>query len=425
VRAIGAAIAAFLCLALAVPGAGAAPTEVRVRIEGSSKTLFEGPILTEGHDVRASSDVASRPCDGTNNGAHSKPGATPTAASVDAMAIVGEDFDGEWYSGFDDYFVTRWGPDHESGSAFWGILVNGAFTSVGGCQFASQTGDEVLWAFDAFGSRPFLRLAAAADSSPMPGPALPTATVEEDEPLPLSVKSSTGAMDGAPDSIQSVSGALVAPVTTDPKSGYQEVEVNDPSAVSTAVDGTASVSFPTPGWYRLKAAKNGYVRSNRLDVCVEPSGGGSCGPLPADAQVRTPPAPSSPESQPSIPGLQSAGGGAAPASGPAAGPTPPRPAGFSFGGVVANAKSGAALLTISVPAAGRLVVSGSKVRESSAWAAGAGEVGLRVKAKGKALARLRRKGKLTVTVTIAFTPSGGTTTTAQRKVVLKLGGPPG
>jgi len=238
VRAIAAGIAALVLFTLAVPSAGAMPTEVTVRIEGSSKTLFEGPVLTEGHDVKASSDLASRPCDGTNNGAHSQPSATPTAASVDAMAIVGEDFDGEWYPGFDDYFITRWGPDHEGGGAFWGVLVNGAFTSLGGCQFANQAGDEVLWAFDAFGSRPFLRLAAAADPSPAPGPALPTATVEEDEPLALSVTSSTGAMDGAPESIQPVAGALVAPVTTDPQSGYQEVETGDPSAAVATVDGS-------------------------------------------------------------------------------------------------------------------------------------------------------------------------------------------
>ncbi|HET8861950.1 MAG TPA: hypothetical protein VFM94_01720 [Solirubrobacterales bacterium] len=414
-RAVAAGIAALVLFALAVTSAGAAPTEVRVRIEGNTKTLFEGPILTEGHDVRAASDVASRPCDGTNNGAHSQPSATPTAASVDAMAIVGEDFDGEWYSGYDDYFITRWGPDHESGSAFWGVLVNGAFTSVGGCQFAAQAGDEVLWAFDAFGSRPFLRLASAADSSPMPGPALPTATVEEDEPLALSVKSSTGAMDGAPESIQPVDSALVAPVLTDAQSGYQEVQVGDPSTVATAADGTVSVSFPTPGWYRLKAAKSGYVRSNRLDVCVEPGGGGSCGPLPADAQVRTPPPqPSSPESQPPS-------GHAAATSGPGVGPTPPPLSSFSFGRVVSNAKSGAALLTISVPGPGRLTVSGSKVKRSSVWVGGAGDVRLRVKTKGKALERLRRNGRVTVAVKVSFSPAGGAATTAQRKVVLKLG----
>jgi hypothetical protein len=103
----------------------------------------------------------------------------------------------------------------------------------------------------------------------------------------------------------------------------------------------------------------------------------------------------------------------------------PSSASFSFGRTVADAKSGIALLTISVPGAGRLAVSGGKVRRSSVWAGDAGDVRLRVKAKGKALERLRRKGKLTVAVTISFTPPGGAPTTAQRNVVLRFGGTAG
>lgn len=416
-RAILATLLAVALAALSFTAvATATPTQLTVRIEGKDRTLFEGPILSEGHDVRAASDPEPRPCDGTNNGAHAEPSATPTAASVDAMAILGEDFDGEWYAGYDDYFITRWGPDPEGGGAFWGILVNGSFTPLGGCQFASQAGDEVLWAFDAFGSRPFLRLAAAADPSPAPGPALATASVEQGESLALSVKSYTGAMDGAAESIQPVAGALVAPVATDPDTGYQEVETGDPATVATVADGGASISFPTPGWHRLKAAKSGYVRSNRLDVCVEPPGGGDCGPLLPDAQVRTPPAhPSSP----STPKPQ-------PASGTSLAAAPsvlaPGPSGaFSFGRVKTNARSGVALLTISVPGPGRLTVSGSKVRRESTWTDVAAALRLAVRARGRALERLRRTGRVTVAVEVSFSPVGGELTAARRNVVLKLG----
>src|SRR6187200_1737592 len=66
------------------PVAQAAPTQVNVRIEGRSETLFEGPILTEGHNVRASSDSSAPPggrrCNGLNNGQNPSPGPTPTAA---------------------------------------------------------------------------------------------------------------------------------------------------------------------------------------------------------------------------------------------------------------------------------------------------------------------------------------------------------
>ncbi|HEY6780484.1 MAG TPA: hypothetical protein VI111_05975, partial [Thermoleophilaceae bacterium] len=249
----------------------------------------EGPVLTDGHDVQASSDAQPRRCDATNNGAHPEPRATPTAASVDAMTIIGETFDGDWYPGFDDYFITSWGPDgqFEDDFAYWGVLVNGRFTSVGGCQYADDAGDEVLWAYDAFNSKPFLRLAAANDPSVPPGPTLPTAFVDQGQPLALDVRSYTGAMDGNPESIQPVPGASVAPVETDPVKGYQQVDTADPATVQTAADGSASITFATPGWHRVKADKLGMIRSNRLDVCVRAPGESGCGPLPADVRVRS------------------------------------------------------------------------------------------------------------------------------------------
>ena len=29
------------------------------------------------------------------------------------MSLIGETFDGQWYPGYDDYFITRWGPDEQ------------------------------------------------------------------------------------------------------------------------------------------------------------------------------------------------------------------------------------------------------------------------------------------------------------------------
>lgn len=424
-RAISATLIAVAFAVLTSTGvAAAAPTQLTVRIEGKTQTLFEGPILTGGHGIRASSDKATRPCDGTNNGANPAPGPTPTAASVDAMSIIGEGFDAKWFPGYDDYYVERWGPDAENLGAgtFWGLLVDGAFTPVGGCQFRSEAGDEVLWAYDAFSSKPFLRLAIAADPSLPPGPALPTASVEQGESLTLSVVSYTGAM-GAGANIQPVASAVVAPVATDPAKGYQEVETSDPSAVTTVADGTVPVTFATPGWHRLKAVKSGHIRSNRLDVCVEPSGGGDCGPLPLDAQVRTPPAPEPPSPTPEPPTSNP------PVSDPAGGGSPGTlPAGsssISFGRAIANREAGSARIAISVPGPGLLTLSGNGVRKRSTQTSGAGFVTLAVKAKGKALERLRGTGKVTVTVTTVFTPLAGAVATARRSIVLKLGGPTG
>ena len=89
-----------------------------MRIEGRTRTLFEGPILTEGHDVssfkadggNAAEDLAEHPCDGINSWDPENllPGPTSTAASVDAMNLIGETqaMAGQWYPGFNDYFVN-------------------------------------------------------------------------------------------------------------------------------------------------------------------------------------------------------------------------------------------------------------------------------------------------------------------------------
>ncbi len=78
----------------------------------------------------------ARRCDGTNAGAATGPGPTATAAAVDALATLGQAFDGQWYPGFDDYYVAQLGPEREDNDAaqWWGVLVNRRFTPLGGCQ---------------------------------------------------------------------------------------------------------------------------------------------------------------------------------------------------------------------------------------------------------------------------------------------------
>lgn len=297
-------ISAFLSLGGA---AAAAPTEVTVRIEGEAKTLFEGPVLTDGHDIRAASDHADRPCDGTNGGANPTPGPTATAAAVDAMAIAGEDFDGRWFAGYEDYYIERWGPDRESfegAGDFWGLLVGDALSSVGGCQLRLNGGDEVLWAYDAFDpGRPFLRLAPAGEEPGEP------VHVDAGEPLELVVSERVhGGTLGVRPNPEPAAGVPVRLVSTDPGTRFQTPGAT--LAVS-AADGSAPVAFDSPGWRRLKAADDGgYVRSNRIDVCVRPGPGGGCGPPPPDAVLRVPPAAPPPGLGNSGEGDGTAGGGA-------------------------------------------------------------------------------------------------------------------
>jgi hypothetical protein len=287
-RAIAAALMVIGASLIWTTAALAAPTQVTVRIEGREQTLFEGPIMTEGHDIQASSDTEARQCDGTNNNAHKEPGATATAAAVDAMSLVGQTFDGEWYDGYDDYFITRFGPDlgNYTNNAYWGVLSNGVFTPVGGCQYDERAGDEVLWQWDAFNAagKRFLWLASGFDSTVAPATPLPTAYVEVGEPLPLLIES----YDGNGSTPTRAENITIAPVETEPVTGFQAVEVNSPEAVVSNSEGGAEITFTTPGWHRIKAQEEAhYYRSNSLNVCVEPAGGGGCGPVPADVQVRS------------------------------------------------------------------------------------------------------------------------------------------
>jgi hypothetical protein len=276
-KSVSAALAAILT-ALAFAGiAQAEPTDVSVRIEGKTGTLFDRVVRTDGHDIQSASDNEVRRCDGTNNSMNEFPGATPTAASVDAMTINGTDFDGEWYPGFDDYFLTRWGPDLEDNgnSWWWGILVNREFTPVGGCQFQLAEGDEVLWVYDAFNDRPMLSLE---------GPE--TAVVGE--PVEVEVTDFTA----SPYTGATVSGLTAAAVPVSP-------EITVPG--TSASDGKASVTFTKPGWKRLKASDPAdpgdgiadAVPSNSIDICVERVAGSGCtGVAPArnPAQVGQEPA---------------------------------------------------------------------------------------------------------------------------------------
>jgi Domain of unknown function (DUF4430) len=329
--AIAAFSVALLSLTLAVPTVQAIPTEVNVRIEGRTETLFEGPILTEGHNVRAASDAkapkAGRRCNGLNNGQNPTPGPTPTAASVDAMSILGEDFDGLWYAEpFEDYFIKRWGPDgqNEGKGEYWGVVVNNVFTSVGGCQYQLDGGDEVLWAYDAFSARPRLALYPADYAG---GAKLLTAVAELNEPFEVEVVAWDEYNESSPPASpqrtgsEPFEGAEVAPMKSG-SGGYEVVDTASSVMAKTDENGLAKVIFDEPGWQRIKATvtgsgKESVVRSNRLDVCVPDSPATGCGPLPPEDLARTPPPvePEGPEGEEPSQGPQP--GGAGPGLGPA------------------------------------------------------------------------------------------------------------
>jgi hypothetical protein len=315
---------AFLITIAPTSVAQATPTQVNVRIEGKTKTLFEGPILTEGHDVHSSEadggnaleDVEEHPCDGVNSldPGNLSPGPTPTAASVDAMELIGETeaMAGQWYPGFNDYFVKRWGSEEENAEhegKSWGILVNNIYTDVGGCQYQLHPGDEVLWIYNAFESRPILGLFAANEDYSS-GVRPLTATAQLGKPFAVEVADYDDDGEDQPPAgpertsanTKPYAGADVSPVSTSEK-GFETVETTSPETVTTNSEGNASITFTTPGWHRIMAGtplrkqtkeeeedkaipEEAAIRSNRLDVCVPATGETGCGEPPAEDRVR-------------------------------------------------------------------------------------------------------------------------------------------
>jgi hypothetical protein len=275
------ACCAVLLLIIVVAPSAQADTSVNVRIEGKEETIFEKTIPVSIEKIEASSDTQERNCDGVNelDPENVAPGVTPTLASAEAMESIGETFDGQWYEGFGDYFITRWGPDEQDNalSAWWGILVNQVFTSVGGCQKQLQENDEVLWVWDAFSSRPMLALYPEA-AHYVEGPRPTRVTVAPGEPVPVEVVSWGASGEGSTPEVPSrtgsspYAGAEVAPVVVNAK-GFQRVDTASPEAVVSEADGKATFTFTTPGIHRIKAtgplgSESSVVRSNGLEVCV-------------------------------------------------------------------------------------------------------------------------------------------------------------
>jgi len=213
------------------------PTSVSLRVEGLTKTIFEGTIITTGHNVTTVSG-GNHHCDGTNNGENTLPGPTCTSALDNASKNLFT-FDGTFSTQFDDFFITSIGGDTQTSTRFWGILLNYEFTPVGGCQQEVKANDEILFAFDAFNANAFLQLTGPAVVIPR-RPTIYTVT------------------DGQ-------TGKPVAGATLDAGGAAGVV-----AAGTTSVDGLIYVTYSPPrggpGPYKLKASKPGAIRSNQLII---------------------------------------------------------------------------------------------------------------------------------------------------------------
>jgi len=250
----------WLLVVLALPTlAPAAPVTVSLRIEGKTKTLYEGSVTT---DIRAFPvSGVDHKCDGTNAGASTTPGPTRGAAFAQAAGdpATGFPFTATWSNAFEDVtFNSIAGEDVGFDPVSQAFLVeyrNGVGSRVGSCQEKIAEGDEVLYAYAPFGNV-VLRLT---------GPS----RVKPGEPVTLKV---TNAENATP-----IAGASVAGQTT-------------------GADGTTQVTLTASGPAQFKATKAGAIRSNAVAVCASTGTDGACGtttPPAAPGPVTTEPCPTS------------------------------------------------------------------------------------------------------------------------------------
>jgi hypothetical protein len=234
-------------IAIAAPPATAAPVTVNLRIEGPSKTLFEGPVTTDARPFHFSGDI-DHEC---GEPAVTR-GAVVTAAS-DAAPFTTK---GTWFDAFGSpSFSEIAGENVDFNGATNRYLVeylNGTPSQVGSCDETVAPGDSVLYAYGT-GSEPLLALG---------GPE----KVKPGERATLTVTAGRTAVAGA-----TVDGA------------------------QTGADGTVTVGPLTRGDHVYKAIKDGSIRSNAVHVCATDGGDGACGSpttgpmLAPAARDRTPP----------------------------------------------------------------------------------------------------------------------------------------
>lgn len=94
------------------------------------------------------------------------------------------------------------------------------------------------------------------------------------------------------------------------------------------------------------------------------------------------------------------------------------PNNFKFGKLKRNVRKGTAKLTIRVPAAGKLILSGKKVKRAQRSSKKAGKVVLNIRPKPKAKKQLAQDGSAKVRVKVKFRPTGGAPRTKSKSLKL-------
>jgi hypothetical protein len=252
--------AALLVLVALCSTALAMPITVQLRVEGSTSTLYEGPLSSAAIEnppgLETAESNGSHACDVKDNGSNGGFGTaatTPTSTLDTAAAASGLAFDATWSTEFNDFDVTRVGGDISNSAGngeYWGYAVNYTNANVGGCQFQLAPGSEVLWAYNYFGLTHLLSISGPAGAS---------------VGTPFTVHVSDGQTG------ESIAGAAIGEMVT----GGATAAI--PGSATTDANGNATLVLTHTGSVRLKATKADSVRSNGLLVCVHNGNDGTCG----------------------------------------------------------------------------------------------------------------------------------------------------
>ena len=238
---LAALVAASTTFVLAA-SATAAPVTVNLRVEGSTQTLFEGPITTDAKSL-TKDGTGSHPCDGTNANTNPAPGPTMAGAMDDGATAAGFTWAATWNAGYQDFFISRIGPDTNTGAPtytpYWGYFLNWVASKIGACQQQVAQADDVVFAYSDYGQS-LLQLNAPTRAA-------------TGEAFGVTVQQNDGAGTRTP-----AAAAVVQGATTD-------------------ATGHATLSFADAGVHRFKATRAGSIRSNAASVCVYAPGSGDCG----------------------------------------------------------------------------------------------------------------------------------------------------
>jgi len=243
----GALAGLAVAVALAAP-ALAAPANVTVRVEGEGQTLLpRTAVATDANPVLA-------------DGANACPG---TSAGGALFKSVSGELAGTW-GGFGYQLLTIKGETHDDPfpadpALYWSFWVNYEFQNAGLCGTEVQEGDDVLLLVDCFSTT-----GACAPRTPLRLSGVP-ATVAPGQAVTVKVEQFRTEYDPVADRTNT---------TPEPADGATIAAGGQ--TVTTAADGTATLTLGTPGPVSIAASKAGRVRTAAV-TCVTAGADGNCG----------------------------------------------------------------------------------------------------------------------------------------------------